>query len=150
MPAKQIWCVYNHMSGGQVVATHFESRTRKRKMGDDKSEDVLFTAEDQLEGFRKSDFVALKIRDKDLVKNQVLVFPPNEDLPIDPAPAVLAWAEKQGIEPVKSAAEAAKQIASDEKVKQLEAQIYEQKGQISQIMEMLKQLMGKKEPANAS
>lgn len=136
--AKQIWVAYNHMPGGQVVITHFETVVRQKKVGDDKTEAVTFTAETQLEGFKKSDFVELKMKGKDRVKGEVIVFPPNEDLPIDPAPAVLAYALKQGIEPIRSAAEMAKQTASEEKVVALENQISELKGQINQMMEIMK------------
>jgi hypothetical protein len=136
--AKEIWVAYNHMPGGQVVVTHFKTVVRKRKIGDDKVEEVTFTAETQLEGFKKSDFVELKLKGKDRVKHEVLVFPVNEDLPVDPAPAVIAYATRMGIEPIKSAAEQQKQTASEEKVIALENQISNLQGQITQMMEMMK------------
>ncbi len=99
LATKTIWCVYNHMPGGQLVTQHFDTYTRKKKVAEDRTEDVEFTAENQLLNFKKSDFIALKMKGKDLKKNEVLVFPENVSLPRDPASTVLAWALEQGAEP---------------------------------------------------
>lgn len=105
--SKSLWCVYNHLPGGHLVATHFETYTRLRKVAEDKTEPVEFTAEAQLEAFKRSGFVGLKMKGKDLVKNQILAYPANAALPRDPANAVLDWAIKEGAEPHRTANELA-------------------------------------------
>lgn len=146
---KQIWCVYNHMPGGQMVVTHFETYKRKRKVGNDKTEEVTFTADDQLEAFKKSDFVSLKIKGKDAVKNDVITFPPNTDLPKDPAPAVFAYAFSQGMEPIRSAEEKKAMPVDKGRVQELESQVTDLQAQLKasnevqqQILEQLKKLSG--------
>lgn len=145
--SKQIWVAYNHMPGGQVVVTHFETIKRTKKLGDNQTEEITFTAETQLEGFLKSDFVSLKVKGQDIVKNKCIQFPVNEDLPIDPAPAVLAYAFKQGIEPLRSAVENAKLADADKKVAALEAENLDMKkkldsqgAQITEMLEMMRKL----------
>ena len=102
---KRIWCVYNHVPGGQLVAIHFDTLTRKKKVGDG-TEEIVFSADEQMKGFKGSDFVGLKMAGKDFQKNEVLVFPENVQMDSkDPAGQVLAWAVEQGAEPITAPAE---------------------------------------------
>jgi hypothetical protein len=109
LAVKTIWCVYNHVPGGQLVAQHFDTYSRKRKTSESTTEEVEFTAQTQLDNFQKSDFVALKMKGKDLEKNKVLVFPENISLPRDPANTVLQWAIAQGAEPLPMPTQAKKE-----------------------------------------
>lgn len=123
---KKIWCVYNHVPGGQIIATHFSTYTRKKRTGPDSSEDILFRAEDQLVAFKKSHFVGLKMRGVDFKKNEVLVYPENLFLPDDPADTVIAWALEQGVEPYKTPSEQTgskkgESVADPEQQKEIES-----------------------------
>lgn len=97
---KQLWCVYNHLPGGHIVAIHFEDLTRKMKDGESTKE-VLFTADDQLKAFKRSPQVALKMKGK-LTKNEAIVYVGTENLRTKPnaADIVIAWAVQQGVEPI--------------------------------------------------
>lgn len=100
---KIIWCVYNHMPGGQLVATWRKTYSRKKKTGPDSTQEVIFNADDQIENLRSCDFVALKLKGKDIQKNKILVYPENDFVPEDGAETVLAWAIAQGAEQFKGA-----------------------------------------------
>lgn len=123
-PMKQIWCVYNHLPGGHVVAIHFEDFTRKKRDGD-RAVEILISAKDQVEGFKKAPQVALNIKGK-VVAREVLIYQGEGTFDVqgrpDAADIVLAWAKEKGVEPIRSAAEAAKDT-SPGKVAALENRI---------------------------
>ena len=102
----RIWFVYNHVPGGNVVASHFEDFSRRKKTGDNQETDVVFTSKDQLEQFKKSEFVALNVVGADgrskILKGEVLVYKGGQDLSRNPkaADVVLAWATEQGVRPI--------------------------------------------------
>lgn len=157
---KQLWVAYNHMPGGHIVVQHFETVTRTKKVGDQHTE-ITFTAETQVEGFKKSDFVACKLKGSDLKKNHLLIFPANMDLnPKDPAGTVIEWAKAQGMEPIVSNADqakAAQQVqaqAPDPKVAVLELDVLnlteKVNGLDSKMDQILKALAPKTEATNAS
>lgn len=102
----RIWCVYNHMPGGHVVATHFGTYTLKKKLGGEGTQEIKFKAEDQMEGLKRSPYVALNINGK-IEKNKVLRYGGSADLTDDPRAAnvVLDWAKAQGVEPIRSVEE---------------------------------------------
>lgn len=103
-PENQLWAVYNHMPGGQMVAIHFEDVTRTKKVGEG-TQTVLFTGKDQLEAFKKSPQVALFLGGK-LTKNEMLVYDGDtRNMWKDPkcASKVLAWATSKGMKNVPGA-----------------------------------------------
>lgn len=100
---KTIWCVYNHIPGGQLVAMKFSTYSRVKKIGGSEStEEVIFDADKQLEAWKKSDCVGLKMKGEALVKHQVFVLPASVTLPDNPAQTVLDYAISQGCEPYKN------------------------------------------------
>jgi len=141
----RIWCVYNHMPGGHIVATHFETYELKKKMGGDSTETVMFTAENQLEGLRKSKFVQLNVRGK-IEKNKVLQYAGSQDLSYDPKAAnkVIEWAKAQGVEPIKSAEDssvgtpvASGTSSADMRINNLERRVTAVDTKLDQILEVI-------------
>lgn len=106
----RVWVVYNHMPYGKVVATHFDTVVRNQKLPDETVRRVLFTSEEQMEGFLKTPQVSLCVATKGLdgneilkiEKNKVLIYPKEKDLSNlrDPAEVVLKWAEEMGVRQV--------------------------------------------------
>lgn len=136
-PSKRIWFVYNHIPGGHVIVSHVETRTRTRKRGED-TEEVTTSAEQELEGIKKSDFIGLKLKGSDFKKNHVLVFPQGMELPTDPAPTVLDWAYKQGIEPYSTLSPDKGKVPPPQETAELESLR-------EQVKEQLKENQGMKE-----
>ena len=138
-PVHRIWCVYNHLPGGHVVATHFETYKLRKKLGEDKSEEVTFKAEDQLEGLKRSSYVALNIRGK-VEKNKVLRYDGSEDLIDNPRAAnvVLDWAKAQGVEAIKSAEESKEKVGievANTRVDDLERRVSALDTKLDQVLE---------------
>ena len=122
---KQIWCVYNHMPYGHMVATHFETNVRKRRNGDS-TEEVTFTAENQLENFKRTEQVSLYTvvagQAPKLEKNKVIVCPVDVDHP-NPAGAALEYAASMGIQAVPDPKRKELPNSEIERVAQLEGRI---------------------------
>lgn len=137
MAKDKIWFVYNHNPGGQVVVSHVETRKRRRNLGGEKYEEIIITAEQDLEGIIKSSFITLKLKDKPLQKNKVLVFPSSEELPKDPAGKVLEWAYAQGIEAYEPEKQTTDRQASMEKMKLMEGEILSLQKKIDSLTEAL-------------
>lgn len=106
---KQIWAAYNHVPGGQIIVTHFERSSRKKRVGDQEIE-VTATPMDQLKSYEKSEFVALNLNGS-ITRNKMLIYTPEHDLSEEPnaADVVIEWAQKQGLKPIKTAEEKMKQ-----------------------------------------
>ena len=142
VPFKQIWCVYNHLPGGQVMAIHFEDFMRGKKDGD-RTVDVLITAKEQAEAFKRTPQVALNIKGK-VVAREVLVYEgPDVQGKFEAADMVLAWAREKGIEPIRSQVEMAKDANAPgaARVAALETKVEGlEKGQ-NTILEKLDQLL---------
>ena len=141
------------MPYGTVVATHFEPYKRKKILGGDKVEEILFTAETQLEGLKASQFVALN-QNGVITKNKVLVYDEGRDLVDEPhaADIVLEWALKQGVEPIVPNAGTVKPITSEQKkIEIMEGRISELEGQLKDNNSKLDKILNliSKEPANA-
>lgn len=96
--AKIIWFVYNHVPGGNVIASHKETYKRKRNLGEGRTEEKEYTAFEQVEGVRKEPQIGLFQNDK-FEKNKVLIYPNSTELVgnAQAADVVLAWAEEQGV-----------------------------------------------------
>ena len=109
-PLNQVWCIYNHLPGGQVVAIHFEDIYRNQKQGEGTME-VLISSKAQVEGFKQSPQVALNIMGK-ISPREVLQYqgPSLEGNP-KAAKIVIEWARERGIQPIRTAAEIAKDAA---------------------------------------
>ena len=135
-PRKQKWCVYNHLPGGHVVAIHFEDFERQKKDGD-RVATVLITADEQVLGFKRTPQVALNIRGN-VVAREVLVYDgPDVQGLSDAADRVIAWAKEKGIEPIRTAAEVAKDAATPQSTAKIEALEKDVAGLKSSIAEIL-------------
>ena len=98
-PLEQIWAIYCHHPGGQVVATHFEDLYRKRR-GIHGEEEIFSSAKERLEGFKKSPFVKLNLKGQ-ILSNEMLVYdgPSLAGRP-DADQVVLKWAMNKGLVPL--------------------------------------------------
>ena len=116
-PEKRMWVVYNHMPGGQVTAQKFDHVVRDRRKGDDMTERVVITCEEQIKGFEKSDFVALFLNGT-LHKNKLLVYSGPEIPWKDPRAAnkVLEWAYAKGVTAKTPAPKAGQSAQADPQV----------------------------------
>ena len=135
---KQIWACYNHHPGGQMVATHFERLSRKKRVGDQEVE-VTATPIDQLKAYEKSEFVVLNINGV-ITKNKMLIYTPEHDLSeeMNAADIVLEWAQKQGFKPIKTPEEKMKQDTTPtEQMRRIDAvenKLADQDKKIDQIL----------------
>lgn len=112
MPVKQpennIWTVYNHLPGGQIVAIHFQDVVRTKKLGDS-TQEIRISSKESMEAFKRGPQVALYIVDKGgngkLVKNEMLIYKGETLDWKDPKAAskVIEWARTQGVAPIPSA-----------------------------------------------
>ncbi len=130
------WAVYSHLPFGNLVAIHFEDMVRRRKVGD-RIEEIVVTAKEQVEAFRKTPQVAI-YRDGKLTKNEILVFDGQVD-PENPrfADVVLNWARKQGVQPFKSEAEKARENQFD-RVGALEGRVSSIESKLGEILDAVK------------
>ena len=134
----QIWALYNHMPGGNIVAIHFEDIVRKRRDGNRESEQLI-TAKDQIDSFKKSPQVALNIRGK-IVKNEMLVYQGTGDLLGNPNAADVAidWAIQQGMQPIVSPSakgDQPKTYEYDARMKKIEDRQDDMDGKLDKILE---------------
>lgn len=138
----QIWAVYNHLPGGHMVAIHFEEYTRQKRMGNDMTKDVVFTSEEQVKGFEKSDFVALNLKGQ-ILRNKILVYAGSDkDLSRNPkaADVVLEWARQQGVEPIYTKNDKAVKVddsrmdAVEQRVIKLESKLDDQDKTLNEIL----------------
>ena len=148
---KQIWAAYNHVPGGQIMVTHFERSSRKKRVGDQEIE-VTATPMDQMKAYEKSEFVALNLNGT-ITKNKMLIYTPQNDLSEEPnaADIVIAWAKEQGLRAIKTAEEKMKQETTPtEQMRRIDAvenKIAEQGTKIDQILSAIQALDAFKGPA---
>jgi hypothetical protein len=64
MNINQIWAVYSHLPGGELVAIHFEDLILKRSGHGGNDQEIMITAKEQYEAFKRSPQVALYINKK--------------------------------------------------------------------------------------
>ena len=142
-PITQIWVCFNAMPGGHRVAQHFEDTTRRQR-GPFGEKEIVFTAREQVEGFKKSDIVALYVDGK-LVRNEVLIYDgPSLVGDFNASTRVLEWSWEKGHRPIQPAKD--KEATAPEQTKRiehLERRMGETDAKIDQILEILKS--GKKE-----
>lgn len=119
------------------MAQHFEDlkRTRRGPFGE---QEIVFTAKDQMEGFKKSDFVCLNVEGK-IMRHEILVYD-GPSLIGNPraADVVLDWAEKKGHRPILPAKE--KEPLPHEhtkRIEHLERRIEETDAKIDKILGLL-------------
>lgn len=136
-----IYFCYNHFPGGQVMFSYAKASSIDRKMGDDQVQTIRHTAKENLDAIKKSGYVSLKMKGKDLVKNEILVYPKDLDVPDDPGPAVLAWAYENGIEPYVNPNEQKKDDFSVMKLSSLEETVKTQQAQIEQLLALVTKLV---------
>ena len=137
-PITQVWVAFNTMPGGQRVVQHFEDVTRRQR-GPFGEKEIVFTARVQVEGFKKSDIVALYVDGK-LVRNEALVY----DGPAlvgdpDAAKRVLEWSWSKGHRPIQPAKD--KEPTAPEqtrRIEHLERRMGETDSKIDQILDILK------------
>lgn len=107
-PENQIWCIYNHLPGGQLVAIHFEDIEKDRKEGET-TKRVLITAKDQMIAFKKAPNVALYVIDPatgigKLTKNELFMYDGPDAINLwqnrRAANVVIDYAKKKGIAPI--------------------------------------------------
>jgi hypothetical protein len=143
----QIWAVYSHLPGGQLVAIHFEDIKKNKKVGEN-IEEVFITAKEQLEGFRKAPHVALCMKDpatgeKKLTKNEVFVYdgPGASDLWRNKRAGnvVIDYAKKKGIVPIAASKDQKgddpKTYEYDKRIVAIETRIDEQDKKLDRILE---------------
>jgi len=140
----RVWCCYNHLPGGHIVATHFETYSLKKKMGGDATEEIKFKAEDQMDGLRRSPYVALNIRGK-IEKNKILIYAGSTDLTDDPRAAnvVIEWAKSQGMEPIQTKEEKGVGEVANNRVDILERRVSAIDSKLDQVLEAIKSNAGK-------
>ena len=97
-PKKRVWVIYNHVPGGNIMAQKFDHESREKRTGENQSVKMEFTPEVQIQGFEKSDFVALN-RGGTIIKNKVLIYSGPAIEWDDPKAGdkVIAWARELGI-----------------------------------------------------
>lgn len=134
-PRKQIWAAYNHLPGGQVVVIHFEDFLRGQ-MRDGKKEEVLITAKEQVEGFRKTPQVAINIKGA-ITMRQVLIYDgPDVQGEPDAADRVIAWALEKGIRPIMK--EKVLDPIENTRLAAVEKDVAEMKGSLAEILAAVK------------
>ena len=136
-PTEQVWIAFNHVPGGQRVAQHFEDLTRRQR-GPFGEKEILFTAREQVEGFRKSDSVALLVDGK-IMKNEILIYD-GPNLLGDPNAAlrVLEWSWGKGHRPIQPAKDK-EPLAHEQtrRIEHLERRMGETDSKIDRILELL-------------
>lgn len=102
-PGKRVYVVYNHMPYGNLCVNWFETRVLERKIGDDKTEHITSTAEDQAKEHQKLDYVSLcteKIENgKPMLvteKNKMIIITDIDQDDMHPAETALVRAIKLG------------------------------------------------------
>ena len=132
---EQIWAAYNAILGGQIVAIHFEDVVRTKKQGES-NVDVQITAKAQLEGFKKSDQIALNLNGQ-IKKHEVLVYD-GDDLSRNKnaAGVVIAWAITKGLKPiVKPGEKAAMPFEQERRLSSLEARMGTIEDNVAKILD---------------
>lgn len=145
-PENQLWCLYSHLPGGQMVAIHFEDITRNKKVGEN-IEEVFITAKEQMLGFKKAPYVALCIQDpvtgeKKITKNELFVYdgPGASDLWRNKRAAnvVIDYAKKKGIVPMPGSKDQKgddpKTYEYNERITKLEGRIDDQDKKLDKIL----------------
>ena len=143
----QIWVAYNHVPGGQIGTAHFEDIYRDKKEGDTVKQ-IFISSKDQLATFKNTESVALKMKGKDAIKNQVRVYTGGRNLTREPKAAeiVTAWAIEQGLEPIRApkSQEDAKPYEHDKRITVIEGRLDGQDVKLDKILETLETLGAKK------
>ena len=134
----QIWVAYNHVPGGQIGTAHFEDIYRDKKEGDTVKQ-IFISSKDQLATFKNTESVALNMKGKGVIKNQVLVYTGGRNLTRDPKAAdiVTAWAIEQGLEPIRApkSQEDAKPYEHDKRLTVVEGRIDSLDTKLDKVLE---------------